>query len=417
MKSIHLSISWCLFFSICVTGVSCSGYNDVQNLQRELLANYTPNIRPLINQSEAITVYADFGLISILSFDERAGILKTLCFMAFSWIDEKIRWNSSNTNIKNIRLPLTSVWVPQIFFQNSATEQMNIDSKSGSLLYFSNGTALNVFGGFSTTRCDANLLYYPFDKHSCDLQVISWLPDDKLVMVSTDFPYAAYEFENKEWRVLNVRKRHSMLAISNNHSLITFTVEFQRRPAFYILNILSPIPCLGFLNIFVFKLPVSSGERVSFSLTILLTLVFFLNMIADTLPPVAEPISLYNIMVMLVLQNSVFIGICVILSSMTYEKINQNSEVPEKLRKWTALLLALTKTTNKIDSVKMTKEAKESTQVKIDEDTAFEEKSSLSETITWEIILQESDKLYIRLFSLLFISEWLIYIILTIINI
>lgn len=71
MKSIHLSISWCLLFSSCVPGVSCSGYNDVQNLQRELLANYTPNIRPLMNQSEAITVYADFRLISILSFDER----------------------------------------------------------------------------------------------------------------------------------------------------------------------------------------------------------------------------------------------------------------------------------------------------------------------------------------------------------
>lgn len=120
---------------------------------------------------------------------------------------------------------------------------------------------------------------------------------------------------------------------------------------------------------------------------------------------------------MLVLQNSVFIGICVILSSITYEKINQNSEVPEKLRKWTALLLALTKNTNQIDSVKMTKKAIESTQEKMEEDTAFEEKSSLSEAITWEIILQVSDKIYIRLFSFLFILEWLIYIILTIINI
>lgn len=56
-------------------------------------------------------MYVDFGLILILLFDERVGILKIFCFMVFSWIDEKIRWNLFNINIKNIRLLLIFVWV------------------------------------------------------------------------------------------------------------------------------------------------------------------------------------------------------------------------------------------------------------------------------------------------------------------
>lgn len=72
---------------------------------------------------------------------------------------------------------------------------------------------------------------------------------------------------------------------------------------------------------------------------------------------------------------------------MMYEKINQNFEVLEKFCKWIVLLLVLIKIINKIDSVKMMKEVKESMQVKIDEDIVFEEKFLLFEIIIWEIIL------------------------------
>lgn len=81
MKSAYwFVIERILILSACVTGIACTNYNDVLNLQRELFANYTPSIRPKINQSEAITVYADFRLISILSFDEKAATFETLFF-------------------------------------------------------------------------------------------------------------------------------------------------------------------------------------------------------------------------------------------------------------------------------------------------------------------------------------------------
>lgn len=405
-----------LILSVCVTGISCTDYNDVLDLQRELFANYTTSLRPKINQSEVITVYTDFRLVSILSFDEKAGTFETICFLAFSWVDEKIRWDPSVVNITSMYLHPSSLWLPETFLQNSASSQMNIDTGDRlgqKVLIHSNGSALHVFGGISTTRCDANLLYFPFDKHSCEIQLLSWAPTYAVTIKNLDMPYRTYTFENKEWNVLNVMKKDSIFTISNNHSMITFTIHFQRKPAFYVLNILLPIPCLGLLNIFVFKLPVSLGERVSFSITILLTLVFFLNMIADSLPPVAEPISLFNIMVMLVLLNSFLIGICTILSSTTYDKRNQSAEVPKNLRKWTALFLSSTRKTNKISSIKTIHVLNID---KIDKETFPEEEPPTPETITWDTVSEISDKLYTRFFTSLFVIEWVIYFFLILID-
>lgn len=81
MKSAYwFVIERVLILSVCGTGISCTNYNDVLNLQRELFANYTTSLRPKINQSEVIAVYTDFRLVSILSFDEKAGTFETICF-------------------------------------------------------------------------------------------------------------------------------------------------------------------------------------------------------------------------------------------------------------------------------------------------------------------------------------------------
>lgn len=150
MKSAYwFVIERILILSACVTGIACTNYNDVLNLQRELFANYTPSIRPKINQSEAITVYADFRLISILSFDEKAATFETLCFLAFSWVDEKIRWDPSIVNITSMYLHPSSLWLPQTFLQNSASAQMNVntgDKVGQNVLIHSNGAALHVYG-------------------------------------------------------------------------------------------------------------------------------------------------------------------------------------------------------------------------------------------------------------------------------
>ena len=58
----------------------------------------------------------------------------------------------------------------------------------------------------------------------------------------------------------------------------------KRRPGFFIVNIVMPVVLLSALNIMVFLIPVDSGEKISYGITVLLALSVFLSIVADMLP-------------------------------------------------------------------------------------------------------------------------------------
>ncbi|XP_062597860.1 acetylcholine receptor subunit delta-like [Saccostrea cucullata] len=286
---------------------------------------------------------------------------------------------------------------------------MNIntgDTQDKQVVYYPSGSAAFAFVGLATTKCDAVMLYFPFDRHSCELNFISMEPIHRVLMVVHDLPHKVPSYENKEWKILSIKKKHSIYHVARNHSMISFSIQFERRPAFYILNILSPLPCLGLTNVLVFALPISSGERVSFSVTILLTLVFFLNMIADRLPPTSEPISLFNVMVMVQLQNSVFIVICTILSMMTYEKAQKNADVPRMLCK----IVVFLQNTNKTRGMSSEQEDVSAIPAKTDELKTAQKTSDSSSQITWNEVSDCTERSFSKLFSCMFIVEWIIFL-------
>ncbi|XP_052067286.1 inactive pancreatic lipase-related protein 1-like [Mytilus californianus] len=70
---------------------------------------------------------------------------------------------------------------------------------------------------------------------------------------------------------------------------VLFTIN--RNPLFYLVNIMFPIILLTFLNSFVFLLPATSGERISFSITVLLAIAVFMTMISSHLPKTSRTMS------------------------------------------------------------------------------------------------------------------------------
>ena len=66
---------------------------------------------------------------------------------------------------------------------------------------------------------------------------------------------------------------------------ITFNITLRRKTLFYTVNLI--IPCVGIscLSILVFYLPSDSGEKVSLSISIMLSLTFFLLVLVEIIPP------------------------------------------------------------------------------------------------------------------------------------
>lgn len=95
--------------------------------------------------------------------------------------------------------------------------------------------------------------------------------------------------ENGEWKL-------GLTSVSayttNDISLIQFDINFIRRSEFFVVNIILPISFLSFLNCLAFAIPVECGERLSYSVTILLSFAVFMTLVSDNIPKTSAPMSL-----------------------------------------------------------------------------------------------------------------------------
>jgi len=94
---------------------------------------------------------------------------------------------------------------------------------------------------------------------------------------------------NGEWVYLSSTLQNKELIEHTSYgvdaySQLVFNVILERRPEFYLTNVVLPILLMSFLNVLVFFLPADSGEKISYSLTVLLALAVFLTLIADSMP-------------------------------------------------------------------------------------------------------------------------------------
>lgn len=71
-----------------------------------------------------------------------------------------------------------------------------------------------------------------------------------------------------------------------------FYITLRRKTLFYTVNLI--IPCVGisFLSILVFYLPSDSGEKVSLSISILLSLTVFFLLLVEIIPPTSITVPL-----------------------------------------------------------------------------------------------------------------------------
>ncbi|XP_059159024.1 neuronal acetylcholine receptor subunit beta-2-like [Physella acuta] len=69
-----------------------------------------------------------------------------------------------------------------------------------------------------------------------------------------------------------------------NLSSIEMTITIKRRPFYLLINIVLPVVFLSFLNLLVFVIPVESGEKIGFGITVLLALSMSMSLISGMLP-------------------------------------------------------------------------------------------------------------------------------------
>ncbi|KAH9638435.1 hypothetical protein HF086_016760 [Spodoptera exigua] len=266
--------------------VGCAANPDAKRLYDDLLSNYNKLVRPVLNVSDALTVRIKLKLSQLIDVNLKNQIMTTNL-----WVEQVSR------HVPHPVLPLRADHESHIVF----TELVRLQAVVGAAGIRRSRDAACAVGPHlasrystlqqvSTSRCAV-------DDNSSDRCQHSVIPQ-----CGRQFRGDAGHQGNAQLHGprgvapachLQVLLNEKFYTCCDEPYLdITFNITMRRKTLFYTVNLI--IPCMGisFLTVLVFYLPSDSGEKVSLSISILLSLTVFFLLLAEIIPPTSLVVPL-----------------------------------------------------------------------------------------------------------------------------
>ena len=418
--------------------------DDAKSLRRDLLNGYDKFVRPIQNQTQIVDVYFDFSLVAIQDFDEVQETISITGIFVLYWVDENFVWNTATANYSSIPyvfMGYNEVWVPELILTNPSQKLDSFGNEWQIIRYNATGLATWYPADLIKATCSLDLRYFPFDIQHCALEYYIWgysFNEVRLIPTRDDINLGLAMGEHGTWKILSTSVKSEIVGLSYK-AIISLRLE--RKSQYVIVNIVLPILFMCILNVLVFILPAESGERVSYSITVLLAIAVFMTIISDTLPKKSEPLPLISYFLLIDLIISALTSVLTILNLRLYHK-DETQDIPRWLVGIYRLLACLCRRKKPIGNevqqsysgkkVNKSKDngthefKKRNTVYDIDHATKvapndvpaikLDSKVSISsddETIRWKDISQMLDYVLLTLFSLGTIISLVIFLIIT----
>ncbi|KRZ62670.1 Acetylcholine receptor subunit alpha-type unc-63, partial [Trichinella nativa] len=287
--------------------VRCSRSEHARRLFQDILTGYNKLLRPVQNTSDAVTVKVKLRLSQLLDVHEKNQIITTNIWIKQVWTDSNINWDPNDYGgVDVLYVPADQLWTPNVVLYNNADGNYQVSAVTKAAVYY-NGTVVWEPPAIYKSMCPIDIEWFPFDEQLCDLKFGSWTYDGfevdlihydkddvqitrengRLVWIVPNGVDLSDFLPSTEWDVMAVPvKRHEERyeCCRAPYIDITFYIYLRRRTLFYSVNLI--IPCIGisFLTILVFYLPSDSGEKVSLSVSILICLTMFFNLLVEIIP-------------------------------------------------------------------------------------------------------------------------------------
>ncbi|XP_054718241.1 acetylcholine receptor subunit alpha-like 1 [Uloborus diversus] len=194
------------------------------------------------------------------------------------------------------------------------------------------------------SSCGIDVEYFPFDEQTCFMKFGSWTYDGYTVDLKHKYQTADSNkipmgidlsefYLSVEWDIMAVpavRTEKFYSCCEEPYPDITFNITLRRKTLFYTVNLIIPCVFISFLSVLVFYLPSHSGEKVSLSISIVLSLGVFFLLLSEIIPPTSLTVPLlgkYLLFTMILVSFSVFVTIAVL-------NVNFRSPSTHKMAPW-----------------------------------------------------------------------------------
>jgi len=300
-------------------------YSDVTALKAALLTGYDRDVTPVLDQTSRITVNVTAQMYTLQDVDSVKGSVVIPLSLFCTWIDEKLRWTPSNHgNVSMVKFFQNEVWKPPLAL-SSPIEFTFMEQKQMHVMVMNVGLCSMQAGDVIESSCTFNLKFWPFDKQMCDVSFMAYdIPSSEISLNFAQYPLQLFFDGNSEWFVddKTYYKKETL-----GFTELVFRLYLSRQSGFYVLTIIIPTIGLSVLGAMVFLLPHESGERVGFSITVLLSLAVFLTVIADNMPKTSKPVPLLCIFLADQVVAALLETVFVILNWMLYQRAEKGKQI------------------------------------------------------------------------------------------
>lgn len=278
------------------------GDENEYRLVRDLLVNYDKRVRPSIHYSKPVNITYGVALAQIIDVDEKNQIITTNCWLNQNWFDPKLKWEPGKYgNITTVRVPWTDIWKPDVVLYNNADVSSAVTSVSSNVIIEATGNVTWLSMSIFRSSCSIDVKYFPYDIQNCTMEFASWTYGmDKLNIIShSENGDISNYVPSSEWALLEYKPRRSLETFSccpdEPVPFMKYYIVIKRRPLFYLFNMVMPCILITLVALLGFYMPPESGEKVSMGITTLLSIVVFLMIVAESMPPTSDVVPLIGL--------------------------------------------------------------------------------------------------------------------------
>ncbi|KAM9365541.1 acetylcholine receptor subunit alpha-like [Pholidichthys leucotaenia] len=312
---------------------------DETRLVKTLFNGYNKVVRPVNHFKEVVVVTVGLQLIQLISVDEVNQIVSSNVRLKQQWVDVNLKWNPDDYGgIKKIRIPSSDIWKPDLVLYNNADGEFAIIHDTKVLLEYTGKITWNPPAIFKS-YCEIVVLHFPFDLQNCTMKLGTWTYDGLLVVINpeSEKPDLSNFMESGEWELKDYTalKHYVDYACCPGVPYLDITYHFLmlRLPRYFIVNVIIPCLLFSFLTVLVFYLPTDSGEKMTLSISVLLSLTVFLLVIVELIPSTSSAVPLigkYMLFTMVFVIASIVITVIVIN---THHRSPSTHTMPNWVRK------------------------------------------------------------------------------------